>query len=175
MDPEELKEAAEKAHERGEKSIGLSMAIMAVLLAVSTMLSHRAHTEEVLLETQATDQWNYYQAKNIRSHMYEADSKMASLMGEKNAALSAEFHASSLSQKKDAEEIQKKAQEYEADVVKVGRKAGYYDASELFLEVAIVLSSISLLAGSRMYWKGSFAFVAVGIVLMVWGLIGVKG
>jgi hypothetical protein len=171
MEPQELAENTEKAHESGQRGIGLTMAIFAVLLAIATMMSHRAHTEEVLLETQATDQWNYYQAKNIRSHMYEADSKMAALMGDKNAPLATEFHSSSISQKKDAEEIQKKAQEYEADVVKVGKKAGYYDASELFLEVAIVLSSISLLAGSRMYWQGSFLFVAVGIALMLWGLL----
>ena len=174
MDPEELKEVVESAHESGEKIIGLTMAIMAVLLAVATMLSHRSHTDEVLIETQATDQWNYYQAKNIRSHMYEADSKMAALLGDKNAPLVAEFHASSISQKNDADEIQKKAREYEADVVKVGKKASFYDAAELFLEVAIVLSSITLLAGSRLYWRGSFVFVAAGVALIGWGLLVVK-
>src|SRR5438132_9511574 len=75
MEPQELAENTEKAKESGERAIGLTMAILAVLLAVSTLLSHRAHTEEVLLETRATDQWNYYQAKNIRYHVYDARSE----------------------------------------------------------------------------------------------------
>ena len=39
-----------------------------MLVAAVTLLGHRAHTEELLLQSQATDQWAYYQAKNIRLH-----------------------------------------------------------------------------------------------------------
>ena len=53
MNPEELKESAEHAHLKGEKEIGLTMAVVAVLLAVTTLLSHRSHTEEVLLQGKA--------------------------------------------------------------------------------------------------------------------------
>ena len=48
------------------------MAILAVLVATVTLLGHRAHTEEILLQTKATDQWNYYQAKNMRRNNLEA-------------------------------------------------------------------------------------------------------
>src|SRR5712671_7314263 len=48
--------------------ISLTMSILAVLVAVATLFGHRAHTEELLLQAQATDQWAYYQAKNIRLH-----------------------------------------------------------------------------------------------------------
>ena len=83
MEPQELAENTEKAKESGERAIGLTMAILAILLAASTLLSHRAHTEEVLLETRATDQWNYFQAKNIRSHVYDADAEIAGPSGGK--------------------------------------------------------------------------------------------
>jgi hypothetical protein len=46
---EELKEGAEHAHSSGERGIGLTMAIVAVLLALATLLGHRAHTEEVVI------------------------------------------------------------------------------------------------------------------------------
>src|ERR1700704_2009253 len=103
MEPQELAETAEKCRESGERSVGLTMAIFAVMLAVATMLSHRAHTEEVLLETQATDQWNYFQAKNIRCHVYEADAELAGLMGDKGAGAATDFRGKGEQQKKDSE------------------------------------------------------------------------
>ena len=171
MEPQELEEAAEKANESGGQAVGLTMAIFAVLLSISTMLSHRAHTEEVLLETRATDQWNYYQAKNIRYHVYEADAKIAALLGDKGAQAAANFHAEGQQQKTDSEKIQKDAEDLGKEVEAIGRRARFYDASELFLEVAIVLSSISLLSKSRLYWKVSFLAAAGAAVAVLWGLL----
>ena len=66
---EELREAAEHGREQSKLApVSLTMSILAVLVAVAALLSHRSHTEEVLLQNKATDQWGYYQAKNIRRH-----------------------------------------------------------------------------------------------------------
>src|SRR6267142_7068506 len=46
--------------------VSLTISILAVLVAAVTLLGHRAHTEELLLQAKASDQWAYYQAKNIR-------------------------------------------------------------------------------------------------------------
>ena len=171
MEPQELAENTEKAKESGERAIGLTMAILAVLLAASTLLSHRAHTEEVLLETRATDQWNYYQAKNIRYHVYDADAQIAGLFAEKGTQAAADFRVKSEQQKKDSEAIQAEAEKLGREVDAASRKAGFYDGSELFLEVAIVLSSISLLARSRLYWQASFLFSVAGVGVGLWGLL----
>lgn len=40
--------------------VSLTISILAVLVAAVTLLGHRAHTEELLLQSQATDQWAYY-------------------------------------------------------------------------------------------------------------------
>jgi hypothetical protein len=77
---EELKEGAEHAHQSGEKGIGLTMAIVAVLLAMATLMGHRAHTEEGLIQGKIVDQWNFYQAKHIRAHEYGAIAEMAALL-----------------------------------------------------------------------------------------------
>ena len=70
MESEELSELHEHAehakHDPTLAPISLTMAILAVLVAVVTLLGHRAHTEEVVLQAQSSDQWAYYQAKNIR-------------------------------------------------------------------------------------------------------------
>jgi len=171
MEPQELSEDVEKAKESGDRPIGLSMAIFAVLLAVATMLSHRSHTEEMLLETRATDQWNYYQAKNIRYHVYEADAQLAALMGDRGAQAAADFHSKAEKQKAESEKIQENAEELGKEVTITEGRARFYDGSELFLEVAIVLSSISLLTRSRIYWKASFFAAGTGIAVALWGLL----
>lgn len=68
----ELKEHAEHGSEEHSLApVTLTMAILAVLVASVTLLGHRAHTEEVLLQSRAADQWAYYQAKEIRRRNYE--------------------------------------------------------------------------------------------------------
>src|ERR1700678_3762908 len=67
----ELQEHAEHGKEGGLAAVTLTMAIMAVLVASVTLLGHRAHTEEVLLQSRAADQWAYYQAKDIKQRNYE--------------------------------------------------------------------------------------------------------
>src|SRR5262245_4990479 len=109
MNVEELKEGAEQAHHQGQKTIGLTMAIVAVLLAIAALLSHRAHTKEVVLQTKVNDGWSYYQAKNIRSHMYAADAKLASMLPN-GKDLAADFLKDSDKQKKEADEIRKEAE-----------------------------------------------------------------
>lgn len=86
MNVEEIKEGAEHAHEHGEKRIGLTMAIVAVLLAMATTLGHRAHTEEVKLQTKVNDGWGFYQAKHGRAHDYGKDAEKELVNGHRDLA-----------------------------------------------------------------------------------------
>src|SRR5579863_6492603 len=65
---QELKEQAEKGGESAMRPVAFTMSVLAVLVAVTTVLGHRTHTEAVLFQNKATDQWNEYQAKKIRSY-----------------------------------------------------------------------------------------------------------
>jgi hypothetical protein len=68
----ELHENAEHARERPDLApVTLTMAVLAVLVATVSLLGHRTHTEEIILQNKVTDQWAYYQAKNIRRHTDE--------------------------------------------------------------------------------------------------------
>ena len=168
-DVNELQEVASEARTREDKRIGLTMAVVAVLLAVSTMLGHRTHTESVLMQTRATDQWAFYQAKNIRAHMYEANSELATIAGAPGAKVAKDFKERGEKQRTDAENIRKEAEKLEAETQAVERKAAHYDLSEIFFEIAIVLCSISLLSGSKLYWRLSFISTAIGILIAVRG------
>src|SRR5438876_6061062 len=78
---QELHEHAEHAaHNPSMAPVSLTMAILAVLVAAASLLGHRSHTEEVVLQNKVTDQWAYYQAKNIRRHTDELFADFASVM-----------------------------------------------------------------------------------------------
>jgi hypothetical protein len=65
----ELQEHAEHgAHESTMRPVAFTMSVLAVLVAISSVLGHRAHTEAILDQNRATDQWNEYQAKKIRAY-----------------------------------------------------------------------------------------------------------
>src|SRR5271156_5160771 len=72
MEADEVQEFANQMKESGEgggeslRSISLGISILAVLVAMVTVLGHRAHTQAVLMQSRAGDQWNQYQAKKIR-------------------------------------------------------------------------------------------------------------
>jgi hypothetical protein len=170
MEMDELKEGAEHAREKGEKAIGLTMAITAVLLAAATLLSHRAHTEEIVLQTKVNDQWSYYQAKNIRSHELEAFAKMEAVAAN-GKDLSAEFNKDSEKQRKDADEIRKEAEALDQETKVIAHRANFYDAAELFLEISIVLCSVALVAEMKRIWQLSFVTTALGVAVALWALV----
>ena len=62
----EMQESAERAHEDPSLvPVTVTMATLAVLVAAVALLGHRAHTEELLNQTRATDTWAEYQAKSV--------------------------------------------------------------------------------------------------------------
>ena len=171
MEPQEIQEQAEHAHHSGQKNIGLTTSIVAVLLAIATLLGHRAHTEEILLRTEANDKWSYSQAKKIRAHVYEADAQLAKLSGEPGKEVAAEMAKKSALYDGQAEEIQKEARQIEAEQKLVTRRADYFNLSELFLEISIIFCSIALLTEMKIFWKVSFVTTLAGVVIVVAGFL----
>src|SRR5713226_10172710 len=107
--------------------VSVTISILAVLVAGVTLLGHRAHTEELLLQAQATDQWAYYQAKNIRWHEMQS---IADLLGalapqdkEKTAALHEKYLEEVQRYEGDKEDISEKAKELENERDLISRRA----------------------------------------------------
>jgi hypothetical protein len=166
---QELKEAAERAKESRELApVSLTMAILAVMVATVSLLGHRAHTEELLLQTRATDQWSYYQAKNMRRNNLAAlDDVLTAL--ESGKAEDAEkvhkhFHDEIDKYRDQQKDIQDEARGLEAEVQRASRRADRFDLGEVFLEIALVVASITLLTDKRAYWYFGFVLAGIGIV-----------
>ena len=166
----ELKEHAEHAKENPDLApVSVTMAILAVVVAVVSLLGHRAHTEEVVLQAKASDQWAYYQAKNIRRHEDEIFNDLTSVQPASDAAALAKLHEKYAGEaeryKDDQNEISDKAKELEAEVAIERDRANRYDLAEVFLEVGLVITSITLLSGRKVFWMAGILLGIIGIVL----------
>jgi hypothetical protein len=172
----ELQEAAEHGREHSNLApVSFTMAFLAVLVAIATLLSHRAHTEEVLLQNKATDQWGYYQAKNIRRHtMSQVDELLKVLPLKDSAAAEALVKKNEAAIEKSSveqEEIFKEATATEGEVKLFTHRANRYDLGETLLEVGLVICSITLLTKRRSYWLTGIVFGIAGVVLTALGVL----
>ena len=165
----ELQEHAEHgAHEPSMRPVAFTMSVLAVLVAITTVLGHRTHTEAVLTQNKATDQWNLYQAKKIRSNDTELVAGLLSVMqvtDAKGAEKLAKAYADHQEKwKEDLVEEQEKAKQLEEKVEQAEARANRFDLGEALLEIALVVSSITLLTKNRLYWLLGLGFGVLGII-----------
>jgi high-affinity K+ transport system ATPase subunit B len=166
----ELHEHAEHAREHPDlKPVTLTMAVLAVLVATVSLLGHRTHTEEIILQNKVTDQWAYYQAKNIRLHTDELFADLAGVVASKDGEAAAKFQEKARSEaehyKEDKKELEAKGHELEKEFALTNRKADRFDLGEVFLEIALVITSITLLSGRRIFWHLGLLLAAGGVLV----------
>ena len=153
--------------------VSITISIMAVLVAGATLLGHRAHTEELLLQSQATDQWAYYQAKNGRYHGMQTTADLIETMiprdKDKAEALLKKYEKEIERYDSDKEDISEKAKELEKERDLVSRRADRFDGGEALLEIGLVICSITLLTKRKGFWVGGVLIGALGIMLAATG------
>jgi len=167
----ELHEHAEHAREHPDLApVTLTMAVLAVLVAVASLLGHRTHTEESIAQTKVADRWAEYQAKSIRRHEDGLIADLTTVLATKDADAVAKFQekyrAEAERYKDDQKELEAKARETENETELARRKADRFDLGEVFLEIALVVTSITLLSGRRIFWHIGLLMAAIGIFVV---------
>jgi hypothetical protein len=181
MEADEVQEFANQMKESGEgggeslKKISLGISILAVLVAMVTVLGHRSHTEAVLMQSRAGDQWNEYQAKKIRMDNLSVDVDLLALQPSSDptavTAKTKEYNAHIEKWKQDLAEEQDKARDFEKEVTHAEAQAARYDLGEALLQIAVVLCSITLFTRKRAYFLLGLTIGGVGIVVAVSALL----
>ncbi len=166
----ELHEHAEHAaHDKSMAPVSLSMAVLAVLVAIVSLLGHRTHTEEVVLQNMVSDQWAYYQAKNIRRHTDEIFADLASVMAtgdaQKTEKVREKYQKEADRYRDEQKDIDAEAKKLEAERDRARRRADRFDLGEVFVEIALVVTSITLLSGRRIFWYSGMVFGGIGLVI----------
>ena len=165
----ELQENAEHgAHDSSMRPVAFTMSVLAVLVSIVTVLGHRTHTEAVLDQAKASDQWNFYQAKNIRNTDTSNKEDLLSVIQVTDAKKAAEIAKADATQqakwKDDLKEEREKAEALDTKVERAEARADRFDLGEALLEIALVTSSITLLTRNRAYWLLGLLFGIAGIV-----------
>ena len=177
--PDEIQElheqAEEGAHHPSLAPVTVTMAILAVLVAAVSLLGHRAHTEELLHQTKATDQWAYYQAKDIRRRSYEVFLDQLTVFTVQNpqssAAVKDKYQKQLDLYAKQLKDLEAAAREFEAEVALLQRRADRFDLSEVLLEAALVICSITLLTKNRLFWGIGSLLGAAGVLIAATGFL----
>lgn len=172
MEPTEIQEFSKEMREAGEAAltrISLAISILAVLVAMVTVLSHRTHTEAVLMQSRAGDIWNEYQAKKIRSETLANTVDLLALQPVNNpseaAKKTAEYKAQLDRWKDDLRDQQTEARRLESEVQVAEKKASRFDLGEALLQIAVVLSSITLLTRRRTYFFFGLTIGLAGVLI----------
>jgi hypothetical protein len=178
------------AHHPFDKRVAMTMAIVAAGLAAVTLASHRAHNETLQLQIEAslkqnlvTDQWSYYQARNIRRHEYTALAKLAAFTAkdpaQANQAQSAidDWNKRATEYEQELKKMEKENKDMEEEVkrlinesVHAHHQGNWYDLGELGIELSLVLCSVAVLTKRAPFWFSGIVIGLVGAAVALAGL-----
>ncbi len=163
---EEVEEHVHHAKEPFDKLVAGTMAGVAALLAIVSVFGQHFNTEKLLKQQQSSDQWAFYQAKNIRQ--YVAGATVALMKQDKaEPAAFEKFVKDGERYEKDMAGIKEKAESLEKESESAGERAESFHMGEVFLEIGIVLSSLAILTKQKGFFYGGAAASAVGLVLAI--------
>src|ERR1041385_7386951 len=105
---EQVHHSAEHSGETWISWVALSTAILAVLAAIAGLLSGKHANEAMMSQIEASDQWNYYQAKSIKASVLDAKIGLATTPNEADSQKRDRYE-------KEQEEIKDKAEDKERE------------------------------------------------------------
>jgi len=167
---------AEEKKEPWLNYLALSTIILAVCATMATFKGGGYSTRSVLSQTQASDQWAFFQSKSIKGYLYEMQKdqmeiQLKNLNGKLSPELAAEYQkkidaygskiAKYESEKQKIQADAKKLEEVRDDAQRHGKAFG---VAVIFLQIAILFSSIAALLKKKYIWVIGVAVGAYGIL-----------
>lgn len=183
----------EEAHERAEHAehagsgggrhgarwVPIAAAIIAVVAAFSNLVASQRSTlalvaknEALRMTTLASDAYNEYESHSLKQYIYEAT------LASGNVRVAAPLQTIVAKQKREKKPVLAKARDYEREAAAANEESAHklhsYETMEIgitFLEIAIVLVSISALATTRILTVIAAIAVIAGVVITAYGAV----
>jgi len=156
------------------KKIGVLASILAVLLGIVTIVSHRAHTDAVLFKSDANDKWSFYQAKRIKFHSLELGEDLLNAMSIKGPAADKMLEHYGAEKKRyahDSDVAQEDAKKTDEKAEHVETQALRFDFGEGLLEIGLVLTSLYFISRSKLFPVIGVISALLGIAAAVSGYL----
>lgn len=175
----------EKKEDKKEKWlswVAVTTILFAVCATLSTFKGGSYSTRAVLSQSKAANQWAYYQAKDLKSYLHELDKKglereLARPGADQGAyaeALRADIAAYGEKIAKydtQKEEIKKQAEQFESVIADAQAHGQAFGMAVIFLQIAILLSSVAALMKIRNLWFAGMGLGAVGVLFFANGFL----
>ncbi len=195
MEPaEQIAEAREGADESFKNRAALSIAFMAMLLAITSLGGGNAAEDMANNNIHASDTWAFYQAKSIRQTSFRvaADEFEADLRANPNMPPEArefvqkkleEYRATAARYEDEPDkddpsnplkgegrkQLTARAKDYEAQREQAQKQDPNFDFAEALFQIAIVLASVAILATSRFVLRIALVVGVAATLLMING------
>lgn len=167
----EVEEAAERRDPLAQR-IALMTAILSTVGAIVNYASGNAQNEalflkneSILRQSQASDQWAYYQSKSTKSHMANAAAKLAT-----DESVRRDFIAERDAEDKERLNVLREANRLQAESQRLARESDaklrpheHFALALGFLQIGIALAAITVLTRRRWLLWGAAAVAAMGI------------
>ena len=144
--------------------IALSTAVMAVFAAITTLYVGKYSSRAVLHQGEETDMWAYYQAKSIKQHTFEIqkekiEQELLAQAGripkearEKADKMLARYGRNIERYEAEKSEIKERAEALAREKKEATARAGNFGYALIFLQIAIMLSSLAALTKKKPLW-----------------------
>lgn len=162
---EEIHHHARHSGESWITGVAFSTAILAVLAAITGLLSGKHANEAMMAQIEAANQWSYYQAKSIKASVLDAKMTLTEQTTEKDKEKAAQYQEEQAEIKHGAEEKQHEATSH-------FRKHEIFARGVTMFQIAIAIAAISALTKRRRFWFGSMLFGGAGLVFLFLGWLG---
>jgi hypothetical protein len=173
---EHAEHAEHAAHENNPfiSLVSITIALLAVIAAVTGSLETIEDgsaiidaNKAVLAQDQATDQWDFFQAKSLKKHMYT----IASLGGGANAD---KFAAIAKKEGQDADGVQAEAKKLEGERETLLAESRAHEERHhrlslgaTLLEIGIAIATIAIITRHKLTWALSGVLGLVGAAVAV--------
>jgi hypothetical protein len=152
-------------------------AVLAVCAAIGSLLSGHAANQAILHQTMASDQWNFYQAKSTKGHIYEVGKEIIAALsgargnGEKLPAEMTKFEQQIQKYDREKEGPKQNAEHLQAEAKHEFEQHHAYSLGVAAFQVGIVLASISIMVRYRLIWALSLLAGIAGVVQLIIGFL----
>jgi hypothetical protein len=161
------------------KWLALSTTLFAVAAAICTIKSGGFSNRVTLLTTQEANQWAYFQSKSIKQHIDGTQLDNFKLMAA--SPLPAGERKLLVEKTKQYQEEYDRYEKEKADIMADAKKlgderdglkmhSGRLGLAVMFMQIAIMLSSIASLLKQKPLWQAGLALGVTGVANLVWGL-----